>query len=317
MQFDYSTQTIEPKLRRQYWNDVVCKHFIPSYGMIDDKDNGLWRFRGLSLGPVLVAETIAPQRSWERTIEHIHKFPDEDFVMVLIEDGIAVMSQNGHTVTLNKGDIAIYDASKPFTHSFYGNHTYTMRIPRALLLTRFPAVEQMINTKIAEMMPMSMALGSLLKELCSLPDASPTLAKARFASGFLDTLTASMEFQFLNGKGDETAIYNGLLTKATAFIDSQLDNFDINVESIAFALHVSPRTLSRAFARHDTTLMRHLWDRRLAKSYQLLIEGRVTQVSQAAYQCGFSDLSHYSRTFKKRYGESPSVILMNHNQTKG
>lgn len=312
MIYEYTTNTIEPNFRREYWNDVVCRHFIPSAAMVDELYKGLWSFKVLTLGPVLVAETIAPHRSWDRTSDIIEKYPDDDFVLIYIENGTAEMSQNGATVRLSKGDIAVYDASKPFKHIFYGNHAYTMRIPRSLLLSRFPYATQMMNKKIAENVSYSMVMGCLLKEFCSINSLSP--ANARFASGFLDTLTASMEFQFLNDKSISSLGFDSLLTKATNFIDSHIDNFEINAESIAFALHVSSRTLSRAFARHDTTLMKHLWDRRLTKSYQLLIEGKVNQVSQAAYQCGFSDLSHYSRSFKKKYGDTPSTILMGFNR---
>jgi AraC-like DNA-binding protein len=42
-----------------------------------------------------------------------------------------------------------------------------------------------------------------------------------------------------------------------------------------------------------------------------LSEGRVKRVSQAAFDSGFNDLSHFGRAFKKRYGLLPLSLLRN------
>jgi len=46
---------------------------------------------------------------------------------------------------------------------------------------------------------------------------------------------------------------------------------------------------------------------RLRKSLELIREGRLN-VSEISYQTGFSSLSHFSRSFKKAYGKSPSEM---------
>lgn len=55
--------------------------------------------------------------------------------------------------------------------------------------------------------------------------------------------------------------------------------------------------------------MQEVWRRRLERSFELLARRRVSLVTQAAYQCGFSDLSHFSRVFKKMYNMAPSSVL--------
>ena len=71
---------------------------------------------------------------------------------------------------------------------------------------------------------------------------------------------------------------------------------------------MAPRTLNRLFAAESTTPIRWLWRQRLAASYKALAEGHVRQVIDAAFSCGFSDPSHFSRAFKAEFGLSPHEV---------
>jgi AraC-like DNA-binding protein len=37
----------------------------------------------------------------------------------------------------------------------------------------------------------------------------------------------------------------------------------------------------------------------------MLVSKRNLRISEIAFLCGFSDLSYFNRTFKKRFGENP------------
>ena len=105
------------------------------------------------------------------------------------------------------------------------------------------------------------------------------------------------------------AKYDAIYQKSIDYIEENLDNGDLDITNVSGAAFSSPRTLARAFAQRGTSVMRHVWTRRLETSFKLLSEGRVNHVSKAAYLCGFNDLSHFSRTFKKMFGSTPSCVL--------
>lgn len=79
------------------------------------------------------------------------------------------------------------------------------------------------------------------------------------------------------------------------------------VAALARKLDCSERELNRAFAYFTEAGPTAVWrDIRLAHSQQLLLNTRQT-VTRIAYDCGFSDTAHFSRWFKRAYGEPPTL----------
>ena len=77
------------------------------------------------------------------------------------------------------------------------------------------------------------------------------------------------------------------------------------VAALARRLGTTTRQLDRAFAEHVGVAPAALWrEMRLNHAHWLLLNTSRT-VTQIAFECGFSDGSHFSRWFKRTYGEVP------------
>ncbi|MNE32657.1 Transcriptional activator FeaR [compost metagenome] len=99
-----------------------------------------------------------------------------------------------------------------------------------------------------------------------------------------------------------------LLRKAMAFIDANLELGQVSAAAVAREVCVSERTLYRLFAQAGLSLSRYVLDRRLERCAISLTESRDDRpISLIADRAGFSDLSHFSRTFKQKYGVSPRL----------
>lgn len=59
------------------------------------------------------------------------------------------------------------------------------------------------------------------------------------------------------------------------------------------------------------TPMGVVWQLRLDASHRALAEGRARSVTEAAFDHGFSDVSHFSRTFRKTFGCAPHTLMLN------
>ena len=88
---------------------------------------------------------------------------------------------------------------------------------------------------------------------------------------------------------------------------------DITLSSVANTLSVSPQYLSSVF-KHNLGIgfSEYLTDIRLRHAAILLTSGQ-NNISQICEICGYKNMSHFIRSFKKKYGISPSQYTKNHN----
>ena len=91
---------------------------------------------------------------------------------------------------------------------------------------------------------------------------------------------------------------------AKYFIDSNLDQPGLSVGDVASAVGVSERQLSRVFADHGIGVAESIAEVRLAAAYDMLTSTRADGLSigEIARRVGYMHLSHFSRSFKAKYG---------------
>ena len=93
------------------------------------------------------------------------------------------------------------------------------------------------------------------------------------------------------------------------FARANLDDPDLGPDALAAAGSISVRSLNRLFGAFGATPMRWVWSERLEASRASLLQGEVRSVTDAAFAHGFSDLGHFSRSFKRTFGISPQTLL--------
>lgn len=92
------------------------------------------------------------------------------------------------------------------------------------------------------------------------------------------------------------------------YIDSRLNDPALGVQEIARKFGCSSRTLHKLFENEEHTVVRTIWERRLERCREDLIDPAMQErsITEIAYRWGFSDSQHFSRAFKNRYGVKPS-----------
>jgi AraC-like DNA-binding protein len=89
------------------------------------------------------------------------------------------------------------------------------------------------------------------------------------------------------------------------YIERHLLDGAVSPNAIAAAHGVSIRTVNRIFNATGQTVGEVIRIRRLARAREELAESD-RSVSSIAHRWGFSDTSHFSRSFKAHYGSSPT-----------
>ncbi|GAB7038316.1 MULTISPECIES: helix-turn-helix domain-containing protein [Catenuloplanes] len=102
----------------------------------------------------------------------------------------------------------------------------------------------------------------------------------------------------------EPALAPALARAARELADRLLTRADLTPALLARDLHVSVRTLSRAFATTGEPAAAYIRRRRLEEARHALAAGHT--VSEAAARFRFADSSHFIRAFRGRYAETPA-----------
>jgi AraC-like DNA-binding protein len=106
---------------------------------------------------------------------------------------------------------------------------------------------------------------------------------------------------------DDAPFAPALVRAATEYVESRLTDPDLDPGAIAAALHVSVRTLHRAFAQETTSVMGLVRARRLDRARAELLTTSLT-VSELAARWQFTDSSHFIRAFRARFGRTPRAL---------
>ena len=125
------------------------------------------------------------------------------------------------------------------------------------------------------------------------------------------TLTTGQRSEWLEVGGDEPAEVEPseddlLMKRVVAYMEENLKNSDLTIDDIAQAVAVSRTSLHRKMKQMmGTSPMEFLREARIRKAAKMLTATE-KNVSEIAYQCGFSDPKYFSKCFKNVYGQTPT-----------
>lgn len=87
---------------------------------------------------------------------------------------------------------------------------------------------------------------------------------------------------------------------------------NITLEELAILNNQSLSTFKREFKKlYNASPATFLREKKLEKSVKLLLSSNI-RTTEIAYECGFTNVSHFSKTFKNKYGMSPTIYKLTH-----
>jgi AraC-like DNA-binding protein len=94
---------------------------------------------------------------------------------------------------------------------------------------------------------------------------------------------------------------------------SHFSDPELRLSSVAQSLQISPRYVQRLLEASGTSFTAHVTELRLNHAFALLT-ARVksdARICDVAMQAGFSDISHFNRLFRSRFGDTPKGVRTN------
>jgi AraC-like DNA-binding protein len=145
---------------------------------------------------------------------------------------------------------------------------------------------------------------------CEGPVADPVIAR-KVASHLSDLVALA-----LGAAGDAAEIARGRGLRAARLsaiksdIAASLTDPALSLGAIAARQGVTPRYVRMLFETEGMSFTEYVLGQRLYRAYRMLCDPSRTRhtIGMIAFESGFGDLSYFNRTFRLRFGETPSDI---------
>ncbi|MDQ0467707.1 helix-turn-helix domain-containing protein [Labrys wisconsinensis] len=230
------------------------------------------------------------------------------YVLVVPLAGPVRFGQGGRAGTVGAGDYVLLSQMAPCEIAADGAASLLLvRIPAAELRGRLTSVDEHIGRRFGANQQMARLLVDLMRgvaeQFADRPPPNPEALATEMVS--FTALAIGAE-----DRGSTLDVRNAryrLRRRIVEFIESHLGDQDLSPKAIAAGNRISLSYLYSLFNDDDTTVGQFLQGRRLQRAYELLVAdpgGRLT-VSEIAYQVGFKNVSHFSRTFSRQFGIAP------------
>lgn len=309
METIFSTDTVHPRDKFDYWHSVACKKIVNHDCRPEHRLTFAAEIQMATLGNLELVRFSNSPMEVSHTLAHVRNTsPDWIFVCCQLSGG-AVIAQNGNDAVLAPGTLTLVEPLLPYDARFLGeSKMLCIKAPRRELTARLGRNRELAARLVtAERIDDGLTL-SLAAKLPALAGKIASGTEEVVENHVLDLIGLSV------ARTIEGASFRGSISKSIilgqirAVIEARLADPNLDARAVAEAVGISVRYVNRLFTDQDTSLKRFILSRRLARCRQAFQDPNQAHrtVSEIAQGWGFSDMTHFARQFKETYGVSPS-----------
>jgi AraC-like DNA-binding protein len=258
--------------------------------------------------PRIVRAAFSPGITF-RDAELIKKDPDISFAVLIALSGNIFVKHHGRDLQLGRGDATLLhsrangDVGSPEQFSYM-----PVLIPHAELATRVVRFDEAIARRIPRQ---SEALQLLRGYICALKNGRfGRKGRLILRQHLVDLAALAITPHGALGESNLSAVVSARLGVVLDHIASHFSDPELSLTRVARRLSISPRYLQRLLKTSGTSFTAHVTELRLKHAFMLLTAENLLDVHicAVALQAGFSDISHFNRLFRSRFGDTPKGV---------
>jgi AraC-like DNA-binding protein len=301
---EWSTEALPARERFSFWHDAVCDAFLRVRTERDERHGFLGRISSTPVGAVAVNRVASQRHLVQRSRRNLAADGEAWFFVNLHQAGHSILRQDGREQHVPAGELCFFDSTRPFDLDFVTDMGLTSFIvPRAALTARTVAATDAVVRPLA-----TNGAGALLRSFAvALADTAASLTPVEAAAAgvmFIDLLALAVGATAAAREAARPAARQALFAAICADIRGRLHDPALDLAAVARRAGCAPRTLQTLFQEHGTSVSGYILEQRLLLAERQLGVGRAS-VTDIAYAAGFSDLSYFSRAFRRRFGMTP------------
>jgi AraC family transcriptional regulator, positive regulator of tynA and feaB len=304
----FSTQDVHPRERLSYWLEVATRGYVEHEFKPEDANTFTGTVGIATLPGVALATFDAAPAQVRRTQKNTHRCEDGDVLIAVHRTGEATISQDGNDAIVSGRGMVLMDPQRPFEVNLktYCKST-VVRVSRTGLEARIGSFAGLTGRPITATSGIAaLAMGFI----DMLPEQAPHLdevAGLKVAEQMLDLVALAFmsEETRVPGLSSPRAV---ALMRLKATVERLLIEPGLKPERVATETGISVRYANALLAEEHTSIERYIAERRLERCRGALedVAQSHRSIGEIAFNWGFSDLSHFGRRFKARYGLTPT-----------
>ncbi len=295
----------------QAWQQAVSDAFFA----LDIDSAPSTDFRGslctASAGRLSISHLRADSACYYRTASHLQKCTEEAFLITLPLSHTVTFRQLQRRSTCHRGHFLLEMSHEPYEFcTTQRSDLMVVKVPQEALRAilrhpeRYCALDFDGQSGIGRLFRQHVLNTARILHLLDASDA------ALLERQLLELFARAVEQDNRILGTHDSAVRAAHLLRIERYAHAHLDRHDLCPEQVAGACGISVRYLHHIFRDTGSSFSSWLQTRRLLAAHQQLTQQRfIGTLTQLAYSLGFTDPSHFSRAYRRHYGESPSDTL--------
>jgi AraC family transcriptional regulator, positive regulator of tynA and feaB len=304
----FSTADVHQRDRFDYWHEVACKNLVKHTARPLCRLSFNAELEGGSMGPIGLVQFANSAMDVSHTFRHVSDAQSDHVFVCLQRSGALALEQDFREVILNAGDMALLDPLQPYLAHFSPlSKLLVLKVPRRELEARIGKTREVIARLMRPIDSERRLASSYLAMLPAHTGVSTRAAETIISDQALDMLAIAMARTMQGRLARVSSAKSIAVLSIRAAIESRLSDPNLSPMTVAAAAGISVRYANALLAQDGTSLYRLILARRLEHCRRCLEDPTQAHrtISEIAYGWGFSDMTHFSRNFKKVYGASP------------
>jgi AraC family transcriptional regulator, positive regulator of tynA and feaB len=318
MQPLFSTRDAHPRERFDYWHEVARRNIVYHDVQPDNRLQFEAEMEAGVLADVGFVRCTHSPLTISRTADHIARANTDDLFLCRQIAGTLALEQEGREAVLEAGDLTLIDPMLPYSGTFPSrSDLLILKLPRADLEARIGNIRRMVALAMKPLDPETSLASSFLGMLPAHVGKMNHVAEEVVKHQTIDLIALSLGNMIQRDKPRISSARGLVLLKVRAVIETRLSDPALDGKAVAAAAGVSVRYANSVLAEEGTSIARYIRERRLARCQRALEDPKQAHrsLSEIAYGWGFSDMTHFGRSFRKAYGILPSVYRKLASQT--
>jgi AraC-like DNA-binding protein len=308
-QRSWNTAAMRPAEQFSYYREAICQAFM---NLTPEPASGIGfaaEVQSVSVAGGAINRVTFPEHVVRRSRADIAASDQRCFYLNLKLAGRCTILQDDCEVSLSAGQVGIFDSDRTFVLQHDRGPSLgvvSFRVPADALFSRLP-VRDIRPARLSD----DPCVGALIVETARSLNANALRLATDDAAGLFGVLLDVVALSLSRRSRSET-IATASFADATTLalrraIHERLREPGLTVATIAGTVGISERYVHKLLARAGTSFSELVIERRLDGAARDLrnpgCAGR--NIGAIAFDWGFSDLSHFTRRFKQRFGTRP------------